>query len=1235
MDFISKSLVSPSTALCSVSNWVISGNGSFVSVYSVSSATRLYGMEALPRCRIHGIRKGKMSDDGTWPILVFGQRSWRVFTATVCTDRQEFQLRAVTGSLHCTDWILDCCWLTGNSLAIATAHNAVEIWEEQRLEQQQDARQSTGALGSSELSGDASAASTYVHVRSAQCSTVCILYSCLLSGLTEKTLIVYAGTVFNQVLVWQPFQAESTSDGLVDVQHRLCGHEGVIFSIALSSDGCRACTASDDRTVRVWDLLLLSDDGTVVSSKCIHALYGHSARIWKAIFVQDLIVSTGEDALVCVWDHTGHLLKEIKGHQGLNVWSVCAADDGDATSLSIITGGGDGGIRWWSLDEIKETVSQQFSLSVPDLTEAALQSSCGKRQDDYIRDVAVYESQHVLLLMNSGRLLLYDSVSKHIQLLLHEPAFASYSVMSLDCKTGRLALGGLAGHVLCLSDWMTDAVSCSSCVLAHDGKVFSVTWATASATSSSDAGVGAGEGGSNLFTVGPEGSMKWWKVSNLPGSALDCQLLAEFCLPPCKHRWLSAVAIVHSQDVLSLTDNSPNHPVTSADSDAVYVIAGDRKGSLHTYRCSTACQDAAMPQDPVCSLVGVHGKNGVNDIQVCRGCVSSCGRDGHIRQLSIAHPGTLTVCSDRKFLPGVDWLERMIHTSDGRDLLIGFHSTNLIIWDSRHAETVATVPCGGGHRSWHYSLSSDGNSVTFVFLQACRLHYCTVDIGEWSRQRILQSSFHGREITCLTQVFSSKTSGSTLLASGSEDCSVRLSIYDPAGGGLRPIVHPACVHISGVRTMSASPLSNSHDNASWMLVSAGGRSQIKAWLISDACSNPAAAAALPTEHRTMGEATSAGVVSSSGEHGHMVHDIAIESVCQYPAPLSQRERRLRRQQPPTAMAAESRVMSVSTVNVDTVAQCLAVNLPTPESQHHASTAGVFAWAVYSDGWLRLLHCDPNRKAFTLIAESEQQDRSLLCVETIVVPSKSCVLAATAGGSGDVTVWDFTVVLSDYLKAVLAHSAADCVNGSSATTALDLDTCQQDNALPRPVVLATLASQRCTVTCLEVQMVDEDDSIVLLSGGDGGGVTLHSLSVHDDEQGAVMLETKWTASRTDCHGSTVTGLCWLPSGCVMSTSCDQHVAVWKIAAVGDTVSETAATRPQQSCTIDESRTPGSNTLTQQPSIQPISNMMSDVSDCHAMLYWKNRLHDGCRQASDYVLALAGAGMQCIDFKDIGR
>jgi len=77
----------------------------------------------------------------------------------------------------------------------------------------------------------------------------------------------------------------------------LHGHTGVINSVPeFSCDGQYVVTASDDRTVRIWDTQTYSQVGD--------ALTGHTDAVWSACFSPDgtLVVSASADRTVRVWN---------------------------------------------------------------------------------------------------------------------------------------------------------------------------------------------------------------------------------------------------------------------------------------------------------------------------------------------------------------------------------------------------------------------------------------------------------------------------------------------------------------------------------------------------------------------------------------------------------------------------------------------------------------------------------------------------------------------------------------------------------------------------------------------------------------------------------------------------------------------------------------------------------------------------------------------------------------------
>jgi WD40 repeat protein len=77
--------------------------------------------------------------------------------------------------------------------------------------------------------------------------------------------------------------------------HRLTGHQGSVWSVAVSPDGRRVVSGSDDSTVAIWDL----ETGTQ-----IHRLTGHRDQVNSVAVSPDgrRIVSGAYDQTVAVWD---------------------------------------------------------------------------------------------------------------------------------------------------------------------------------------------------------------------------------------------------------------------------------------------------------------------------------------------------------------------------------------------------------------------------------------------------------------------------------------------------------------------------------------------------------------------------------------------------------------------------------------------------------------------------------------------------------------------------------------------------------------------------------------------------------------------------------------------------------------------------------------------------------------------------------------------------------------------
>ena len=122
------------------------------------------------------------------------------------------------------------------------------------------------------------------------------------------------------------------------------------------------------------------------------------------------------------------------------------------------------------------------------------------------------------------------------------------------------------------------------------------------------------------------------------------------------------------------------------------------------------------------------------------------------------------------------------------------------------------VQCGGGHRSWDLSVSSDG--VRFLFIKEKHVY------ENWRPvEAVFTPTLTGRYGGHGKSICSAKFLAGELLLTGSEDTTMRLSRL--GNQSIRTLsVIPK--HVSSIRALGVKQL----NDATWLCVSAGGRAQL-------------------------------------------------------------------------------------------------------------------------------------------------------------------------------------------------------------------------------------------------------------------------------------------------------------------------------------------------------------------------------------------------------------------------
>ena len=119
-------------------------------------------------------------------------------------------------------------------------------------------------------------------------------------------------------------------------RNRLEGHDQGVNSVTFSPDGKMLASASDDKTIKLWD----AQTGVE-----IRTLEGHDSMVKGVSFSPDgkMLASASDDKTIKLWDvQTGAEIRTIKGHDE-RVWSVSFSPDGK----TLASGSRDKTIKLW------------------------------------------------------------------------------------------------------------------------------------------------------------------------------------------------------------------------------------------------------------------------------------------------------------------------------------------------------------------------------------------------------------------------------------------------------------------------------------------------------------------------------------------------------------------------------------------------------------------------------------------------------------------------------------------------------------------------------------------------------------------------------------------------------------------------------------------------------------------------------------------------------------------------
>ncbi|OKL56633.1 hypothetical protein UA08_08197 [Talaromyces atroroseus] len=853
------------------SNFLLQGQGPFVSVVDVESGKLIQKTKVFRRNNVYGfmIDEVRCQEQGRVSVLVWGGSSLRIID--IHRQRDDGDLRIVCGSLEhaAPDWIYDICPAhigdSGSLAYLVTGHNSVLSINAKRTVNSKYPNK--------------------IQLRHLLAGVKSTLYSANILALSASHILVAAGTVFGEIIVWSCFISKHDSQSLYSssIHHFFTGHEGSIFGVNISGElpltegksGRLLASCSDDRTVRIWnisdcfyatsaDQAAYATDGFDLrstgfgstapakmssgSESAVAKCWGHAARVWGVYFLPIRaeypnvvnLVSRGEDATSLLWrlDLTGaHQfngdmkldltnISTLSHHAGKHIWSL-ALSEGDKDTKLLYTGGNDGTVRTYELTFLGKDGNNGEEPSIkisPYSPKTLLKAARAKIDHDGFvpRFFAFVSSNTFIITYASGLVQLGTLLTTS-----HNPNQAAAAKPEISWEDLAVA----------------EDLSSSSCISALPRHGLAV--------------IGGSTGILRLYNHTTKTLTELTKVSSRPVKIV--MLDADFNASKVGHSFRFLVAYPRSKnaELFDFETAGSGSSYTIRKTELIcppyiaittgsivchgrYLAVGGKSGQILFYKLDARkeCLECSFIEHRLHGKASVTFLSPIEDVEdPNEGYVLTGGRDGNycVYRLHCYPDRDVTPRDFQIVHRSVAFLSQVegayFDQKTGHFMVFGFRGNFLILWDETTQTDILALDCGGVHRVWEFTPDPDAlGACTIIWIQARALH---VLVAGSAVHRPLQMGTHGREIKSLAIARTQTGNGrnlsraSPLIASGGEDTLIHISTRSRDKDSMWNPVR--CLHVMGDHVSGLQRIKWSDDGR--FLFSSACREEFFVWRI--------------------------------------------------------------------------------------------------------------------------------------------------------------------------------------------------------------------------------------------------------------------------------------------------------------------------------------------------------------------------------------------------------------------
>ncbi|XP_065364984.1 tRNA (34-2'-O)-methyltransferase regulator WDR6 [Calliphora vicina] len=607
------------------------------------------------------------------------------------------------------------------------------------------------------------------------CTDKSTLYCAHLFGENWNDLVVFAGNAFGELLIWQPSKyeenkAEPLKPKVSPLLHRISAHNGVIFSIDYDQDSQCLITTSDDRAIKWWKIEFTTEFNWSESTlQALSSGYGHVARVFQGRIIKDgpnvYALSVGEDSYFCLWHKNGQLLFKRRQQYGATIWNFVY----DNNTKIIYTIGSIGNLVAFGLNQVlQETQKPLEDTLLPALTDG--------NSMEYIAKVKFLTAKHLIGVTNQNNLM--TSRCKGNEWLNWEnvPVKVDFKCTVMEVFENRIAICGYKRLIL-----LECQENSGEFIVIHCEELLNSVIRTFVFFSKQQYLICDDQGNSLIFM----------------GSINNKQYLV---LPKCKEPWLTTAVLLHAQQC---------------------IVISNRQGNLLLYQLEPESNKYELKQ----IIKHPHGNLGATNLHCLEettnsALIRSTGHDGALNVFSIDFDNTTIQTCYRQNLP-VSWVEHIEKWYNDLEVFLGFNDNHFVAW-CKEFDFLLQLPCGGGHRCWHFVINPQDFKISLAFIKNKRVRFYEISLLNQELITLpLAKRWHISPCNIMEILLPTSSSHSSHIAvTAGDDNLLKIHTFNQQSGlkEHKELHH----HISNIRALKVLSL----NDMEFLIFSGGGRAQL-------------------------------------------------------------------------------------------------------------------------------------------------------------------------------------------------------------------------------------------------------------------------------------------------------------------------------------------------------------------------------------------------------------------------